>query len=195
MTTGHLGWQGHTPSIKIKPVDPTQKSKPRGAAALTEKQVYEKMWTVENYRKVSPGELAANTFINVAKPKKDDEIIDLGCGTGRGGFMLCFMGNMSVVMTDFASNCLDDDVKLACKNFPDRIRFIEQDLNDIPTLHCKYGYCCDVMEHIPPDEIDTVLDNILESGQHVFFRISTVPDIMGPVCLKRPLHLSVHPYS
>ncbi len=141
MTTGHIGFEGHTPQVTLNPIDPSQKSKPRGAAALTEKQVYEKMWTVENYRKVSPGELAANQFINVAKPNKDDEIIDFGCGTGRGGFMLCFMGNMNVTMTDFASNCLDDDVKLACKNFPEKIRFIEQDLNDTPTLHSKYGYC------------------------------------------------------
>ena len=192
MTTGNMGFAGQTPKATIKPIDPTQKKKKK---VLSEKEKYEKMWTVDDYRKVSPGELAANTFRTVVKPSPGDEIIDFGCGTGRGGFMLCFMGGMNVTMTDFASNCLDADVKLACKNFPEKIRFIEQDLNDNPTLHCRYGYCTDVMEHIPPDEVDNVLDNILESAQHVFFRISTVPDLLGPRYLKQQLHLSVHPYS
>ncbi len=195
MTTGQLGFLGEKPSIKMSPVDPSKPRKERGAKGMTEKECYEKMWTVPAYRKVSPGELAAQTFFEVAKPKKGDEIIDFGCGTGRGSLMLHFMGGLDVTMTDFASNCLDDDLVTACKKFPKTIRFIEQDLNEPSTLHKKYGYCTDVMEHIPPDETDKVLDNILESAQFVFFRISTCQDVMGPMYLRRPLHLNVQGYS
>ena len=183
---------GVAPKATIKPIDPKKKRKKK---VLSEKEKYEKMWTVEDYRKVSPGELAANTFLSLAKPKPQDPIIDFGCGTGRGGFFLWAMGRMDVTMLDLASNCLDEDLRTACEKFPDQIRFKEHDLNDPYQEPARYGYCTDVMEHIPPDEIDTVLNNILDAAQSVFFRISTTPDVMGPKYLNQHLHLSVHNYS
>ena len=192
MQTKQAFLEGKKPKATIKPIDP---NKPRKEKKLTEKQKYEKMWTVPDYRKVSPGELAANTFLSVAKPKVGDEIIDFGCGTGKGSFFLWAMGQMNVTMADFATNCLDDDLKTACEKFPDKIRFIEHDLNDKFEETYRYGYCTDVMEHIPPEEVDNVLENILNTAQSVFFRISTTPDVMGPKYLRQPLHLSVHDYS
>lgn len=192
MKPAKLGLMGKTPAVKIQPIDPNQ---PRRERLLSEREKYEKMWTVEEYRAISPGEFAANNFLTIAKPNAGDEIIDFGCGTGRGGLFLWAAGKMNVTMADFAVNCLDDDLVTACEKFPEQIRFVEMDLNDAPKLHAKYGYCTDVMEHIPPDEIDTVLANILESAQHVFFRISTELDKLGPRYLKQHLHLSVHDYA
>ena len=106
------------------------------------------MWTVDDYRKVSPGELAANTFFSVAKPEAGDEITDFGAGTGRGGLMLWAMGKMNVTMLDFASNSLDSDLVTATEKFPDQIRFKEHDLTNPIETHTRYGYCTDVMEHI-----------------------------------------------
>ena len=192
MEPAKLGLAGKPPSVTMGKIDPNT---PRIVKVLTEKQKYEKMWKVEDYRKVSPGELAGNTFLSVVKPDRDSEVIDFGCGTGRGSFYLCFMGNMNVTSMDFASNCLDSDVKLAMSNYPERIRFVEKDLNEAPTINAKYGYCTDVMEHIPEDEVDVVIGNILESARHVFFRISTEPDVMGPKYLKQHLHLTVKDYA
>lgn len=187
-----LGFAGKTPATKIKPIDPAL---PRVKKELTEKQKYEKMWTVDEYRKVSPGELAANTFISIAKPAAGDTVIDFGAGTGRGSLMLYFMAKMKVTMLDFASNCLDEDLVAATKNFPDRINFLEHDLTQPVEAHARYGYCTDVMEHIPPEDVDKVLHNILDAAQSVFFRISTTPDVMGPRYLKQHLHLTVQDYS
>lgn len=187
-----LGFAGKTPGVKLDKIDPT---KPRKEKKLTEKQKYEKMWTVPDYRKVAPGELAANTFLSLAKPKAGEEVIDFGAGTGRGGLMLWAIGKLNVTMLDFASNCLDDDLVTATEKFPDQIRFEEHDLTEPTGKHARYGYCTDVMEHIPPEDVDKVLHNILDSAQSVFFRISTKDDVMGPRYLRTPLHLTVHDYS
>ena len=190
-----LGFEGKKPGVTLGEIDPNQPRKPRGAAAMTEKQKYEKMWTVEDYRKVSPGELAANTFLSIAKPERDAEITDFGAGTGRGGLMLWAMGKLNVTMLDFASNCLDSDLVTATEKFPDQIRFKEHDLTEPVETVTRYGYCTDVMEHIPENDVDKVLNNILNAAQSVFFRISTTPDVMGPKYLKTHLHLTVHDYS
>jgi len=53
---------------------------------------YGKMWEFPQYRKVSPGEVLANTFLGQAKPPQGAEIIDFGCGTGRGALALVVGG-------------------------------------------------------------------------------------------------------
>ena len=192
MQTVNLGFQGQTPGATLGKIDPSQ---PRKEKKLTEKEKYTKMWTVDDYRKVSPGELAANTFFSVAKPKAGSDITDFGAGTGRGGLMLWAMGKLNVTMLDFADNCLDGDLVTATEKFPEQIRFQEHDLTQPVEKHTRYGYCTDVMEHIPTEDVDKVLNNILDAAQSVFFRISTDLDVMGPKYLKQHLHLTVKDYS
>ena len=190
-----LGFSGKKPGVTHGKIDPNKPRQPKGAEAMTEKQKYEKMWTVEDYRKVSPGELAANTFLSLAKPEMGEEITDFGAGTGRGGLMLWAMGKLNVTMLDFASNCLDADLVTATEKFPEQIRFQEHDLTQKIKNTTRYGYCTDVMEHIPEEHVDLVLSNILDAAQSVFFRISTDLDVMGPKYLKTHLHLTVHDYK
>ena len=66
-------------------------------------------------------------------------------------------------------------------------------LKPVPVT-AEYGYCTDVMEHIPPEHVDQVLLNILRSAQHVFFQIDCQEDVCGKL-IGEQLHLSVHPYS
>jgi len=192
MTTTKVGMSGQKPSVAMQPIDPNQ---PRVDKTLTEQQKYEKMWTVEDYRKVSPGEMAGNTFISVAQPEKGSEVIDFGTGTGRGAFYLWAIGGMNVTAIDFADNCLDADVSNTAERMPDRFRFQHHDLTQPFDKMTEYGYCTDVMEHIPTEDVDTVLYNIMKSARKVFFRISTTPDVMGPRYLKQHLHLTVQDYA
>lgn len=174
----------HPPEVKIEP------------AKTAEQIKYEKMWEIDDYRAVAPGQDTAMTFLKVAKPLADSTCIDFGSGTGRGALMLALMGKLKVTMVDFAANALDDDIRDICKTQPDRLEFIQHDLNkQLPIGQpAVYGYCTDVMEHIPPEEVDTVLSNILHSAHNVFFRIDTQPDVMG-ARIGEPLHLSVHSYD
>ena len=159
-----------------------------------EKDLYKMMWERPEYRVVAPGENIAHEFLKQAKPKPGATVLDLGCGTGRGGLNLAFFGGMDVTMVDFAGNCLDADIVPMLETQKHAIRFVEADLSEPLPVKAAYGYCTDVMEHIRPHHVDRVIDNCLAACQHVFFQISTVDDICG-VLIGHKLHLSVHPYK
>ena len=75
-----------------------------------EKDLYKKVWDMPEYRKDAPGEKVAHEFLAQAKPKAGASVLDLGCGTGRGGLNLAFFGGLDVTLVDFAPNCLDADI-------------------------------------------------------------------------------------
>lgn len=178
METAHVGFKSDPPTIAIAP---------------TEKRKYEMMWDHPEYRQVAPGEQIAHTFLNAAKPKPGSEVIDFGCGTGRGALMLAVMGNCKVHMLDIAKNCLDEEIQQALTTQAHMLKFDVCDLAKGVPVSAQYGFCTDVMEHIPPQQVDVVLQNILKSAQHVFFAIALFDDFHGPEHLGYPLHLSVHP--
>ncbi len=152
---------------------------------LSERDLYRLMWQYDTYRKFAPGESQVATFLEVAKPEPGSQVIDFGCGTGRASIVLKEAG-LNPVLVDFADNCRDMDAIL--------LPFFETDLTQPIPLNAPYGLCTDVMEHIPPEDVVTVITNIMASAQRVFFQIAIVPDMMGQL-VKRPLHVSVHPAS
>lgn len=202
------GVLGFAPKVIIKPIEP--KTSPENEAKWTEAEVlkafnvppevvnpeaakYQKLWGMgDEYREVAPGELWATTFLQIARPDHDAEVIDFGCGTGRGAIHLALFGGMKATMLDFTTNCLDSFVADACVSQPERIKFVQHDLTKSSPLRATYGYCCDVMEHIPTEDVQTVLKNILECSHHVFFGISTEQDIKGAL-INEVLHLTVKP--
>lgn len=173
-----MGWQGHRPAVAVRPV---------------ERVIYETLWQLDDYRAVAPGELCAHEFMEVVRPTRGAKLLDLGCGTGRGGMALAVMGDLNVTFVDFAKNCLDPDVAATVKA-SDRHAFLEFDLTKGVPDTAKYGFCTDCMEHIHPSKVDVVLDNILRAAEHVYFQIATEDDHFGAV-VGHKLHLTVQPYE
>ncbi|HUK03807.1 MAG TPA: class I SAM-dependent methyltransferase [Burkholderiales bacterium] len=159
-----------------------------------EKQLYEMVWQHPAYRSSSPGEQAVETFLRVAQPEAGAEVVDLGCGSGRGSMRLASAGGLRVTMVDFARNCLNPSVQSALEADPSPLRFVVADLTEALPVSAAYGFCCDVLEHIPPDKVDAVLENCLRAARRVFFQICTVEDAFGKV-VGFPLHLTVQPYE
>ena len=153
---------------------------------MSEQEKYQQMWDIDGYRQVSPGELVAKTFIEVVKPEAGSRIGDFGCGTGRGGLAISKLIDCDMTMIDFTENSRDPEAQ--------GFRFIKADLtNPIPAM-VRHGYCCDVMEHIAPEDVDEVLNNVLSACKDCFFQISTIPDSMGAE-IGQQLHLTVEPHS
>lgn len=153
--------------------------------AERERQKYERMWNVSAYRNYAPGEKLAHTAFSEMAMKPGDKLIDFGCGTGRPAMEFQRLG-ASVLGVDHATNCLDQG---------SNITFLQCCLWDMPpNLLTDYGYCTDVMEHIPPEKVDAVLSEIKRIVRNkVFFQIATFPDGMGKR-IGETLHLTVqHP--
>lgn len=155
------------------------------ARDLSERDAYRLMWQFDTYRNQAPGEEIVPTFLERVNPSPGSQVIDFGCGTGRASLALKAAG-LNPFLVDFADNCRDMEAVL--------LPFLEADLTQPIPLSAPYGLCTDVMEHIPPHDVPTVLNNILASAQTVFFQINTVPDNMG-VLIGRPLHLTVRQHG
>lgn len=177
--TARMGMAGSPPVVKVGKANP-------------EAEKYGRIWAHPEYRKVAPGEGLASVFLAHARPRPGAEVIDFGCGTGRGALMLCLLGRVKVTMVDFVRNSLDPDIQAALKTQPHALTFVKADLEVRLPVAAEYGYCTDVMEHIPPKKVERVLINILKAAQHVFFSISTVDDSCGALIGER-LHLTVQP--
>lgn len=153
------------------------------AKNLTEQEKYQTMWQFDMYRENSPGEKNVDFFYNMVKP--DSLVIDFGCGTGRAALALHNKG-LEVLCVDFASNSRDEEAM--------GLPFLEWDLTQPIPSRAKFGYCTDVMEHIPMEDVQAVLRNIMDSAETVFFQISTIEDVCGAM-IGADLHLSVYPHD
>ena len=171
-----IGMAGHAPAATVSYPNP-------------EKAKYEKMWELEQYRTVAPGEGLAMKFLNIVKPEVDSRVIDFGCGTGRGAVLIALLGRCDVTLVDFAPNCIDSEMGKAIE-VQDRLHFLEHDLTDPLPITAPYGFCTDVMEHIPEEWVQVVLTNILKSAKKVFFNISTDKDSCGAL-IGETLHMTV----
>lgn len=149
--------------------------------ALTEAEKYARVWAEDDYRARSPGERVADTFLGVSRPR--GRIVDFGCGTGRAALKIAAAGH-EVTCVDFIEHSRDREARA--------LPFVQADLSEPLPVRGDYGFCTDVLEHIPPAQLDAVIRNIFGAVPRAFFQISTEPDVFGDEILGQPLHLSVH---
>lgn len=148
-----------------------------------EQEKYARMWEFNDYRAVSPGENCAQQFIDIANPS--GKVIDFGCGTGRGSMVLHRAG-CEMLLIDFTTNSRDPQAM--------GLPFKQYDLTQPIDESAEFGFCTDVMEHIQPENVDAVINNIMGCVNKCFFQISLIADSMGEI-IGQQLHLSVYPYT
>lgn len=164
----------------------------------SEKSKYEAMWDMPNYRIHSPGEKSLHAFKDIVDPKKGSAIVDFGNGCGRASLKLAQDG-YKVKMIDLTEKSMDEEVRLAVVNGLHGMEFMEGSIWDIEItkeqLSGDFGYCCDVMEHIPPKYVMQTLTNIMSRvSEGCFFYICLVPDSFGKI-IGKPLHLTVRTFG
>lgn len=152
-----------------------------------EQKKYEQLWKLDRYRLGSPGLDRCRRAIEIMEIQSGSSLIDIGCGAGKASAVFMSKG-IDVAGIDIAYNCLDHDVimplKVGClwsSSFMSSIDLYE------------YGFCCDVMEHIPTNRVDKVFELIsLIVDKSIFFNISLTPDSCGKL-IGELLHLTVKP--
>ena len=154
--------------------------------ATTEAEKYAKVWADDRYRRISPGMMEAPRAAAAMSCMPGDTLNDYGCGTGRATKWWEEYESLYVTGIDHARNALETDVVF--------ISACLWEMGWVP--EADYGFCCDVMEHIPPEKVDAVLSNIADRTlKQTWFRIALKPDSMGPLLLGTPLHLTIQPYE
>lgn len=151
--------------------------------AVKEKNKYERMWGLEKYHQRSPGMRHLEDALLKLSPKPGATIVDLGCGTGRVSAELKKRG-FRVVAVDIAEN--------AATEFDGH--FVASPLWDLPAELGKfdYGFCADVMEHIPTDHVAKTLECISLHASVVYFQIANFVCHEGDE-IGEHLHLTVKP--
>ena len=175
------GVRGHQPGVTIGKANP-------------EAAKYRQLWKRQEYRRVSLGEQTVLYMLEHMSLTASSHLIDFGCGTGRGGALVHKTTQCQVTLLDFVGHCLDDTVKASLAEQSGRITFQQVDLEEPIAIKAAFGLCADVMEHIPPQAVEKVLNHILMAANHVWFQISTTDDQMGAL-IGEPLHVSVHPHA
>jgi len=145
---------------------------------------YEKMWAVRGYRARSPGERSLGEFLQMADMPTASTILDFGVGCGRPAYALQQKG-FRVTGIDLTQTCLDPDILY-------KLNFVKASLWELPSdLTGDYGYCTDVMEHIPPEKVDAVLaEQVRTCKVGCFYQIATFHDSFGRK-INEILHLTI----
>ncbi len=157
--------------------------------AASERAKYEAVWQFPEYHEFSPGLQNVDRFMEVMKPQLASSVIDVGCGACVAGLELKKRG-MDVWYLDLTDAAVPEEV--------DHRRFIKAPIWSRwgwnKSLGWDYGFCCDVMEHVPPEYTMLCLDRILGCCRTTWFQISFVQETFGSLIGDR-LHLTVQPFS
>lgn len=151
----------------------------------TERDKYRRVWTHDVYRKVSPGMIEAEAAFHGLGCKTGDVLYDWGCGEGKATSWFQDQ-SLVVVGIDIADNAVSTPVP-----------FVEACLWDVGLpIGANFAFCCDVLEHIPPEKVDATVANIARhTSDAAWFRIATRPDALGPKLIGAPLHLTVRDWQ
>jgi SAM-dependent methyltransferase len=169
--------------MDAKPDTATEKD----TLADVERVKYEKMWAIQAYRDNEGNRKAAERFLRLVKMPKGSSVLDVGCGPGYASRHFVERG-MKVVAADIAANAMPEENRSVVEEF------VVGSAWDLPRrIQVDYGFCTDMMEHIPTRHVMDTLAAIKACVRNeVYFDIGLRKDSMGKL-INDTLHLTVRP--
>lgn len=159
-----------------------------GATPVTDEQrerdKYERMWERDSYRERSPGMRVLGEALKELAPEVGASFFDFGCGHGFVVEALEKLGHATIGV-DIAHNAKRTE----------RGQFVVANLWDLPaTLGAReYGYCTDVLEHIPEQHIEAALRCMgSKVRRKLYFQLALFHDHCGDE-IGETLHMTVKP--
>lgn len=151
--------------------------------AVAECRKYEAMWNRPEYRERSPGLRMCADAKRQLEAKPGDTICDFGAGTGRASKWWADNG-CKVTAFDIAANAITEfDGTKVIGNLWAMPNFGKFD----------YGFCCDVLEHLPTEHVgDAILGISRRVTKAAYFQIALFECHMG-AAIGEHLHLTVKP--
>lgn len=150
---------------------------------------YAQAWHLGGYADNSPGANFVDLFFRIAQPRPSQTILDIGAGAGAASAKLSERG-LRVNAFDLTDEAWSIDVPLRTGSI----------WRDLPRSFIgeagsfDFGYCCDVMEHIPPQFVALSISEMLKSCRRVFYSISFKRDVHGDAMRDR-LHLTIESFT
>lgn len=161
---------------------------------MNQAAVYKKVWGFEAYRAGSPGERRVlewmnNGQIGAVLGPKGAKVLDAGCGTGRAAMGFVHMG-LEVHICDIAPNCLDPE---PAAYFESLGRFTTCELTALPYPDDAFDFyfSCDVLEHLPPEEIPLAFAEAARVAKAGYFEIALFDDVHYSQLTGERLHLTL----
>ena len=145
---------------------------------------YTEMWSVDHYAKHSPGLEAIPRFRRITLAAPRERVADFGCGDGRAAQRLAQDG---FIVTGYD---LTDVRRPENRDF----HFHQQALwHSIPQTWHRWGYCVDVLEHIPAEFTMLAIWQMVRACGRLYAEIALTPDSCG-VWIGQTLHETVRPF-
>ena len=169
-----------------------------------EAALYQTAWNMGGYGDFSPGERYLPIFEDAIAhlASSNVNVLDAGAGSGKGTQALLDKG-YKVVMCDLSFDGLEDQdlrkhilcVETSLWSDLSFVPYMAKVFDPVFETGFHWGYCCDVMEHIPPQFTMLVAHQILNIVQGgVFFSIALTPDQFG-FFAGEPLHKTVESFT
>jgi len=176
---------------------------------LLDKEIalYDQAWSLPEYSSNSPGEQNISFFLQnvlrVLNPPDDSKfqfdqtVLDAGAGSGKGALALDGLG-FKVKMCDISDAGLTDAARalpFEKANLWSSLHLIARGFSHPNATRFDFVYCCDVLEHIPPQFTMLAIDHMLRVARYgVFLSVSLVPDNFG-IWMGQALHQTVQPFT
>lgn len=165
-----------------------------------ERDLYSTVWqSVDTYGQYSPGEKYLPLFLHMIgdrrAPRHGDpayprSVLDAGCGSGKGALALQAAG-FHVSMSDVTREGLIPEASGI--HFHEHVLWRPFYGWETPVQY-DFVYCCDVLEHIPPQFTMISVRELLQIAPIVFVAVCNVPDSSGS-WVGQALHQTVQPFT